>query len=104
MSVSMQKWVAEFTGAGRDLGLPRRQELHLHRLRHGGATHDAAYRIRSLADIQKRGAWRAMSIARYSKPARLNEQMAELPPAVRDDVVRRSGDLSRLLLAKLSGA
>lgn len=98
----MQRWVAEFTAAGRDLGLPRRQELHLHRLGHGGATRDAAYSVRSLAGIQKRGAWRPMkSIARYLEPARLNEQKAELPPAVRGDVERRSSELSTLLRASL---
>lgn len=39
-----------------------------HQCRHGGASHDALYSVRSMRDIQRRGRWRAReSVRRYEK-------------------------------------
>eukprot|EP00972_Heterocapsa_arctica_P021926 3226497-Heterocapsa_arctica.AAC.1 len=77
--------------------------MHLYRLRHGGASHDAAYRFRGLDAIQKRGSWRsATSVARYAKPARINQQMAALTAAAQRRLRADAALLSKRLLQALS--
>jgi hypothetical protein len=52
----------------------------LYQLRHAGPSHDLARRLRSLAEVKKRGRWRSdASVARYAKGGRLGEQVQRLP-------------------------
>ena len=65
-----------------------------HGLRHGGASHDRAYGLRSLAEIQSRGKWRSpLSVQRYEKHARIAEQLERLPPHVLRDLRSRAARL-----------
>jgi len=51
-----------------------------HCLRHGGASHDAATRSRSLAQVQLRGGWAAIeSLKWYEKHGVLGRELASLP-------------------------
>ena len=59
---SQQTWVESFRAATQLLGLPADMDAHLYRLRHGGASHDTAHRVRSLDEVAKRGAWLSLSI------------------------------------------
>lgn len=66
------------------LGMPTPYQL-----RHAGATCDFVAHRRTLLEIQRRGRWRSqLSVRRYEKGGRLNEQLAKLPPALRDHAVR----------------
>ena len=53
---SMTQWTEAFASGMARLSFPRRQDAHLHRLRHGGASHDATHQLRTLDQIAKRGA------------------------------------------------
>ncbi len=65
--------------AAQDIGIPADNVPHFYFLKHGGASHDVAYRLRGLSAVEKRGAWKTTaSVARYSKPVRLNEQIKAL--------------------------
>ena len=76
--------------------MPESAGVHLYRLRHGGASHDVAHRMRTLDEVQKRGSWRSKaSVARYAKPARLNEQVLALPSDVQADLQRREKRLAQ---------
>ena len=61
------------------LGL-QKWKLSPHSLgRHAGASHDAYHRIRTLAEIQKRGQWRTKaSVNRYEKSAKLIRQIGRM--------------------------
>ena len=103
LGVEQRRWALLVAAAARRLGVPADQVVHLYRLRHGGASHDAASRSRSLTEVRKRGSWRsAASVARYAKPGRVNEQISKLPAPVRKEVERRAARLSKDLLAALS--
>jgi len=53
-----------------------------HALRHGGASHDAFSKARTLTEIRKRGQWRAFeSVARYEKHGKIMRQMSLLTSA-----------------------
>jgi integrase len=79
LGITMDVWSKAFSAACLQLGVPATNVIHLYRLRHGGASHDAAEKVRTLEEIQKRGGWRSFSsVARYSKPARLNAQINAL--------------------------
>ncbi len=80
MTESQDEWSRAVQAAMQDSGIPSDDAPHFYRLRHGGASHNVAYRLRGLAALQKRGAWNTTSVARYSKPARLNEQIKVLKP------------------------
>ena len=72
-------WTAAFLRIATRLGVPLETRAVLYRLRHGGASHDVALQLRSLAEVRKRGCWRSdSSVARYAKPARLNQQLLAL--------------------------
>ena len=57
-----------------------------------------AARRRSLDEVQKRGAWRCQaSVAKYAKPARLNQQVQALSVSVRGDLENRLETLKTAL-------
>ncbi len=103
MAETHAQWAATLREALRCLGVPAKSDPHLYRLRNGGAPHDVAYKLRSLDQVQKRGSWRSTaSVARYAKPARLNEQIQAMPATVVADLRRRESQLPQLLLKRLS--
>ncbi len=103
MAESHALWAATLRDALRCLGVPAKSEPRLYRLRHAGASHDVAYKLRNLDQVMKRGSWRSTaSVARYAKPARLNEQIQAMPAAVVADLRRRESQLPQLLLKRLS--
>lgn len=54
-------------------------KAHPYSLRHGGASHDAATRHRSIEGVKKQGRWRADStVARYNKFARVQFEAGKL--------------------------
>ena len=54
-----------------------------HSLRHGGASDDVLTRRRSLLEVKQRGRWSTgQSLRRYSKAARLQTELAKVPPPV----------------------
>ncbi len=56
----------------------------LYPLRHGGASHDALFRLRPLSNIQDRGRWgSSASLVRYQKLGKAQAQYQQLPDAVR---------------------
>ena len=79
------------------LGYQFRQACHhlqlpeiptLYQLRHGGASWDFAAGRRTLAEVQRRGRWRApASVRRYEKGGRAGEQLNRLPPRLRAHAV-----------------
>lgn len=76
-------------------------EVHMHRLRHSGASHDYARRIRSIEDIRRRGRWKAFnSVRRYEKGARVQQLLASLPSAVHAHAVACEESLGDLLAAR----
>ena len=70
--------LAEFRKACRDLGF---QDPSLYRLRHGGASHDAAARLRSIVEIKRRGRWASdTSVRRYEKRTWLQSVECKVSP------------------------
>ena len=103
MLETQAEWSRALQAAFQDLGVPADNVPHLYRLRHGGASHDVAYRLRGLPAVQKRGAWKTTtSVARYSKPARLNEQIKAMPAPVVKELERRERELKTSLHVWLS--
>jgi integrase len=103
VEVTMELWSKAFAAACLQLGVPASNVIHLYRLRHGGASHDAAEKVRSLEEIQKRGGWRSFcSVARYSKPARLNAQINALSTVDVAAMEILAKDLPRRLRVALS--
>ena len=69
-----------------------------HSLRHGGASEDAAAKLRSAAEIQKRGRWAAAaSVRRYMKPGTLMRQWNIIPAQIIADQRSTLDGLPRLL-------
>ena len=61
----------------------------LYQVRHSGASVEFADKVRTLAEIQRRGRWRAVqSVRRYEKGPRVNEQLRKLEPRVRSFAVQ----------------
>ena len=92
--------VHEFSGrlaeAAQELELDPLGELHPYRLRHTGASYDAAGRFRPIAEIQRRGRWRdPRSLRRYEHGARLNDLLARLVPGPRRQVQAAERSLPR---------
>ena len=57
-------------------------------LRHGGASHDYAARLRDLLAIQRRGNWRTWtSVRRYEKSGRITLELNKLSAAVKQKVL-----------------
>lgn len=74
------------------LGFTALGEPSLYRLRHGGASYEAANRLREMTAIQTRGRWQAVkSMKNYEKGGRLQQLFASLS----DDVQRKCTEASR---------
>ncbi len=69
MTDSQASWSRALQASMAELGVPPDNVMHLYRLRHGGASHDVAHRLRSLGSVQKRGSWKTMaSVAGIRSP------------------------------------
>ena len=70
--------------------------LSLYTLRHGGASTDVAYRLRSMLEVQRRGGWETeTSVRRYEKHARLARVAWRVPVFVRDQEQATDDELRR---------
>ena len=59
---------------------PALHQLHLYRLRHGGASHMFASGLLTLQEVQRQGRWRSSrSLRRYEKGSRLWQILDGLP-------------------------
>ena len=91
-----QELLIQFKAACRDLGF---DDPSLYRLRHGGASHDAASRLRSIVEIKRRGRWASdASVRRYEKGTWLQSVEVKVSPtqaskamAVEDALPQRLG-------------
>ena len=73
----------DFRLAQIDLGLE--DIAVLYRIRHGGPSHDRAFRHRTAQEIKSRGTWASdSSVARYEAHARLQQVEARLPALLQD--------------------
>ena len=62
--------------AAKEMGV---EGLTPYAMRHAGASHDAIHKLRTLAEIQKRGRWRChRSVTRYEKGGRVGASYARL--------------------------
>ena len=62
---------------------PLVHQVHLYRLRHGGASHAYASGLMSLQEIQRQGRWKSTkSLRRYEKGGRLSQLMNSLPDSL----------------------
>lgn len=67
-----------------ELGLNPLGQPHLYRLRHGGASHEAAHGLRELTAIQARGRWQTLkSVKNYEKGGRLQQLFGALSASTR---------------------
>ena len=56
-------------------------DASLYRLRHGGASHDAASRLRTISEIKRRGRWASdTSVRRYEKRTWLQSEEVKVSP------------------------
>jgi hypothetical protein len=80
-SFSLREIETQFRNASAALGLGL-LKLSPHTLRHGGPSHDIYFELRSLAEVQRRGCWKALaSVKRYEKHACLQRQLNKLTAA-----------------------
>ena len=94
--LSYQELLIQFKVACRDLGF---DDPSLYRLRHGGASHDAASRLRSIVEIKRRGRWASdASVRRHEKGTWLQSVEVKVSPtqaskamAVEDALPQRLG-------------
>ncbi|CAE7231430.1 gag-pro-pol [Symbiodinium sp. CCMP2456] len=76
-------------------------DVHPYRLRHGGPSRDIALRLRTLAEVQKRGRWKSFaSVRRYEKGGRLSQQLQSLPRALRDRAIAAANRIQKSVCAK----
>ena len=77
-SLTLGEYEGLFRTAARSLQL-HKLEICPHALRHGGASHDAFCKIRTLPEIRKRGMWKAFeSVVRYEKHGKIMRQLSLL--------------------------
>ena len=77
---------SNFKEAGARAGV---QDCRLYRLRHGGASHDVASKVRSLLEVKKRGRWISdNSLRRYQKSVVLLTEEARLTCAQKSRAAR----------------
>lgn len=77
---SYAEYGSEFAKAAKHLGL----EITPYQTRHSGPSIDRSRKLRSQAEVQKRGQWKAQSsVARYEKSARLAATFDALPARLR---------------------
>jgi hypothetical protein len=73
------QWGRALKGAASACGLTALGDPCLHRLRHGGVSHDLLFKARTLLSAKKRGRWASdRSLARYERGGRINEQLSLL--------------------------
>ena len=71
-------YLGEFKLAVKELGIT--EYVIPYQSRHSGPSIDVARRLRTLAEVQRRGQWKAQkSVLRYEKEARLTESWNHLP-------------------------
>ena len=93
--VTQAEYARSLAAATQRLGVA---EICSYQLRHSGASHDAAMRLRSLAEIQRRGRWRAQSSCRrYEKGGRVTEQLRALKPHIRAHAVACAQSIERVV-------
>jgi hypothetical protein len=98
---SLREVEAKFKLASVALGLES-LKLTPHTLRHGGPSHDIYFELRSLAEVQRRGCWKALaSVKRYEKHACLQRQLNKLTPAQQEAARRASLSVPARLLRML---
>ena len=75
-------YLSEFKAAVKELGST--EYVIPYQSRHSGPSIDVARRLRTLAEVQRRGQWKAQkSVLRYEKEARLTESWNLLPLHIR---------------------
>ena len=79
-SFTQAKWLKAFKEAAKSLGIES-WDVVLHLLRHTGPSDDYLAKRRSLADIQRRGRWAAVSsVRRYEKASKIGAMLKRLKP------------------------
>eukprot|EP00438_Fugacium_kawagutii_P031465 Skav222634 [mRNA] locus=scaffold10:187684:190948:+ [translate_table: standard] len=82
------------------LGLKSLGPPHMYRLRHGGASYEAAMQLRPLAAIQLRGRWQTIkSVKNYEKGSRLPQLFASLNKPVQRRALTARENVHRLFHA-----
>lgn len=100
-SFTLNRFEKEFKNSTKRLKISH-LKLSPHCLRHGGASHDYLFGIRSLVDVQARGCWATYeSVRRYAKHGRISKQLALLTPEQQNSAKQATLDLPRLLLKQL---
>lgn len=95
---TLDRFEKEFKVSVSRLGIQKLQ-LSPHCLRHGGASHDYLFGIRSLSDVQARGCWASYeSVRRYAKHGRINRQLNLLTPEQQQTAKQSHLELPRILL------
>ena len=90
------------SGHWEELGLKPLGQPHLYRFRHGGASFEAANRLRSLESIQARGRWQTLkSLKNYEKGGRLPQLFASLSKATQRKCVAARKDIERIFRCQL---
>ena len=83
-SISAEDVNSFMQGQWGSLGLTPLGQPHLYRLRHGGASHEAAHSLRELTAIQARGRWQTLkSVKNYEKGGRLQQLFGALSAGTR---------------------
>jgi len=86
--VTQKQFGASFREACLRLGLDQGNLPTPYQLRHAGASWEFAAGVRTLAEIQRRGRWRASaSVRRYEKGGRVTEQLNRLSPRLRSHAI-----------------
>jgi len=77
-----------------DLGLKELGKPHLYRLRHGGATHEIANKLRQTTEVQLRGRWQSIrSLKNYEKGGRLAQLFGLLDRTVQQQCIKAADNL-----------
>lgn len=85
----------------RTLGLHPLGAPHMYRLRHGGASHEAANQLREISGIQARGRWLIQkSMKNYEKGGRLQQLFGSLSKRTQRDALQAAKDVVKQLLRK----
>jgi hypothetical protein len=80
---SQKELAVEFVQAAAAAGLSFLCPV-LYMLRHSGPSHDRSCEQRTLAEVKLRGRWMSdLSVRRYEKEGRVQQQLQRMPPAVR---------------------
>lgn len=96
-----EEWRRVYRAAGERLGLQVLGPPTLYCLRHSGASLDAAWRRRTLPEIQQRGNWaQASSMKRYQKGARLTEQLLQISRSQRNDALAAAASTGETMLRR----